>query len=105
MPPVSGSLGHCPTDVCSPRASRRPFRRAPPACATGASPGHGFQVWPKPLIANGLSNAEIAERLVISMPTVKTHVGSLLAKLHARDRAQLVIIAYESGLAERGMPS
>lgn len=57
------------------------------------------------LIANGLSNAEISERLVISMPTVKTHVGSLLAKLHARDRAQLVIIAYESGLAERGMPT
>jgi len=39
------------------------------------------------------------------MPTVKTHVGSLLAKLHARDRAQPVIIAYESGLAERGMPA
>ncbi|MFF4627100.1 MULTISPECIES: response regulator [Streptomyces] len=57
------------------------------------------------LIANGLSNQEISERLVISMPTVKTHVGSLLAKLHARDRAQLVIIAYESGLAERGMPA
>ncbi|MET7483300.1 response regulator transcription factor [Streptomyces sp. NPDC005538] len=57
------------------------------------------------LIANGLSNAEISAHLVISMPTVKTHVGSLLAKLHARDRAQLVIIAYESGLAERGMPT
>ncbi|MQS37338.1 response regulator [Streptomyces katsurahamanus] len=57
------------------------------------------------LIANGLSNAEISGRLVISLPTVKTHVSSLLAKLNARDRAQLVIIAYESGLAERGMPS
>ncbi|MFF4543557.1 LuxR C-terminal-related transcriptional regulator [Streptomyces sp. NPDC001406] len=57
------------------------------------------------LIANGLSNTEISAHLVISMPTVKTHVGSLLAKLHARDRAQLVIIAYESGLAERGMPT
>ncbi|MFF3175412.1 response regulator [Streptomyces sp. NPDC057900] len=57
------------------------------------------------LIANGLSNAEICERLVISLPTVKTHVSSLLAKLRARDRAQLVIIAYESGLAEPGMPA
>jgi DNA-binding NarL/FixJ family response regulator len=50
------------------------------------------------LIANGLSNSEITQRLCISLPTVKTHVGSLLSKLHARDRAQLVIIAYESGL-------
>ncbi|MFE7590889.1 response regulator [Kitasatospora sp. NPDC057512] len=57
------------------------------------------------LIANGLSNAEIAQRLVISLPTVKTHVSSLLAKLNVRDRAQLVIIAYESGLAEPGMPA
>lgn len=57
------------------------------------------------LIANGLSNAEISTRLVISLPTVKTHVSSLLSKLHVRDRAQLVIIAYESGLAEPGMPT
>ena len=45
------------------------------------------------LVANGLSNAELSERLVISLPTVKTHVSSLLAKLNARDRTQLVIIA------------
>ncbi|MFE4971376.1 response regulator [Kitasatospora sp. NPDC056651] len=57
------------------------------------------------LIANGLSNAEIGQRLVIGLPTVKSHVSSLLAKLNARDRAQLVIIAYESGLAEPGMPA
>jgi DNA-binding NarL/FixJ family response regulator len=55
------------------------------------------------LVSSGLSNAEISERLMISLPTVKTHVSSLLAKLNARDRAQLVIVAYESGLAERGM--
>ncbi|MFJ9590230.1 response regulator [Streptomyces acidicola] len=57
------------------------------------------------LIANGLSNAEISAQLVISLPTVKTHVSSLLSKLNARDRAQLVIVAYETGLAEPGMPA
>jgi DNA-binding NarL/FixJ family response regulator len=50
------------------------------------------------LIASGLANAEIGQQLCISLPTVKTHIGSLLSKLHARDRAQLVIVAYESGL-------
>jgi DNA-binding NarL/FixJ family response regulator len=50
------------------------------------------------LIATGLSNAEIAERLIISPATAKTHVSRILLKLDARDRAQLVVIAYESGL-------
>jgi DNA-binding NarL/FixJ family response regulator len=50
------------------------------------------------LIARGLSNQELAEALHISMPTAKTHVSRILAKLGARDRAQLVMIAYESGL-------
>ncbi|WP_131741254.1 response regulator [Actinomadura roseirufa] len=53
------------------------------------------------LIGTGLSNAEIAGHLHLSLATVKTYVGRLLAKLHARDRAQLVIIAYESGLVGR----
>ncbi|MFF2331335.1 MULTISPECIES: response regulator [unclassified Streptomyces] len=50
------------------------------------------------LVAGGYSNDEIAERLVVSPLTVKTHVNRAMAKLSARDRAQLVVIAYESGL-------
>jgi DNA-binding NarL/FixJ family response regulator len=50
------------------------------------------------LAAHGLSNDEIAARMVISPVTAKTHVNRAMTKLHARDRAQLVIIAYESGL-------
>jgi DNA-binding NarL/FixJ family response regulator len=49
------------------------------------------------LITRGLSNAEIAGELVVSVETVKTHVGNVLAKLQARDRTQAVIVAYESG--------
>ena len=52
------------------------------------------------LVATGLSNREIAERLVISPATAKTHVSRILLKLDARDRAQLVVIAYESGLVK-----
>ena len=50
-------------------------------------------------VAKGLSNAEIADELFMSHATAKTHVSRLLSKLHARDRAQLVVIAYESGVA------
>ncbi|WP_373292474.1 response regulator transcription factor [Microbispora bryophytorum] len=54
------------------------------------------------LVALGLSNGEIAERLVISPLTAKTHVARAIAKLDVRDRIQLVILAYESGLVRPG---
>jgi DNA-binding NarL/FixJ family response regulator len=54
------------------------------------------------LVAAGLTNAEIAERLVISPLTAKTHVARILAKLRCRDRAQLVALAYETGFVRPG---
>ena len=57
------------------------------------------------LIATGLSNSEVAERLCISEATAKTHVGHLLTKLNARDRVHLVILAYQAGVVSPEWPA
>jgi DNA-binding NarL/FixJ family response regulator len=57
------------------------------------------------LVGEGLSNDEIAERLVVSAATAKTHVSRAMVKLGTRDRAQLVVFAYETGLVRPGWHS
>lgn len=92
--------------LLAPRATRRlieEFRRRvplpPPAGVTALERLTEREIEVLQAIATGLTNAELAERFCVSYATVKTHVSRLLTKLDARDRAQLVIFAYEHGLA------
>jgi DNA-binding NarL/FixJ family response regulator len=96
--------------LISPKITRRLIeefaRRPEPAAAAAAAASLG-QLTDRErevleLVAKGQSNAEIASGLYVSHATVKTHVSRLLMKLDARDRAQLVMIAYETGVASPG---
>ena len=96
--------------LISPKITRRlieEFARRPEPAATAAAASSLGQLTDRErevleLVAKGQSNAEIAAGLFVSHATVKTHVSRLLMKLDARDRAQLVMIAYETGVASPG---
>ncbi|WP_432906668.1 response regulator [Micromonospora matsumotoense] len=93
--------------LLAPSITRRLIDRyvsAPPRVDLGPGPAGltGRERETVALVARGLSTAEIADRLVISPLTAKTHINRAMTKLHARDRAQLVILAYESGLVAPG---
>ena len=82
---------------------RRPAAPAAPLAALGQLTEREREV--VTLVGRGLSNGEIATELFISPATAKTHVSHAMLKLGARDRAQLVVVAYESGLVSRGSDS
>jgi DNA-binding NarL/FixJ family response regulator len=96
--------------LIAPRITRRlieAFARRPGPAATDATRTALDQITERErevleLVARGQSNAEIAAQLYVSHATVKTHVSRLLMKLDARDRAQLVMIAYETGVVKPG---
>lgn len=93
--------------LLAPSVTRRligEFARRPAAAAAPASVGELTEREQEVLVlmAHGLSNGEIAERLYVAETTVKSHVGRVLAKLGLRDRAQAIVLAYESGLVRPG---
>jgi DNA-binding NarL/FixJ family response regulator len=81
----------------APAPGRAPSRPAPPGLATLTEREREVVC----LVAAGLSNEEIATKLTVSPLTVKTHVSRAMTKLYARDRAQLVVLAFENGLVAR----
>ncbi|MEW2113605.1 response regulator transcription factor [Streptomyces sp. NPDC005474] len=101
---------HSGDAVVAPSTTRRLLDRfAPMLPSTGEQPQHkelerltGREREVMILVAQGLSNGEIAARLVLSEATVKTHVGRILTKLGLRDRVQVVVLAYETGLVRAG---
>ncbi|MEU8325128.1 response regulator transcription factor [Nonomuraea sp. NPDC048881] len=94
--------------LLAPTVTRRLIAEFTSRPATTAAPAHTLESLTAreretlQLIARGLSNAEIAEAMVVSEHTVKTHVSNVLSKLGLRDRVQAVIAAYESGLTVPG---
>ncbi|MEU3736303.1 MULTISPECIES: response regulator transcription factor [unclassified Streptomyces] len=90
-----------PTSRLIARALRAPAEVSLPEVLSGQLSERECQVLA--LVARGLNNTEIAESLGLSPLTAKTHVSRIMGKLGARDRAQLVIVAYESGLVRPGV--
>jgi DNA-binding NarL/FixJ family response regulator len=101
---------HSGDAVVAPSTTRRLIDRFAPLFPAGGSPAATPGLDPLTTrerevlahVAQGLSNAEIAQRLYVSEATVKTHVGRVLAKLGLRDRVQAVVFAYETGLVRAG---
>jgi DNA-binding NarL/FixJ family response regulator len=97
--------------LLAPSITRRLVERfAPPAVAIAGAPdalgtltARETEVFK--LVARGMSNGEIADALVVSEATVKTHVAAILAKLELRNRAQAVVFAYESGVVRAAAPA
>ncbi|URM90273.1 response regulator transcription factor [Streptomyces sp. MRC013] len=102
---------HSGDAVVAPSTTRRLLDRFSPMLPSTTGPGSEHKALSRLtdrerevtlLVAQGLSNGEIAARLVLSEATVKTHVGRILTKLELRDRVQVVVLAYETGLVRAG---